>query len=67
MKLVFSDASVSILLSADGGKHFLVLTTLARRSRSDGVAMGASAFGVTVGVGIVGVGVEQDGSASLRM
>ena len=81
VELVFSDALVSVSLSADEVKCFLVLTTLARRSRSDGVAVGVSVFGVAVGadvvgvgvgVGIVGVvgvgiGVEQDGSALLRM
>ena len=71
VELRFSDASVSVSLSADGVKHLPLLTTLARSSRSDGVAVGVSVFGVTVGVGVVGVvgvgvGVELDGSVSLR-
>ena len=72
VELIFSDAPVLIPLSADRVKSFLVLNTLARRSRSDGAAMDVSIFGVTVGVGVVGVvvvgvDVEQSGSASLRM
>ena len=57
VELIQSDASVSVSLSADGVKRFLVVTTLARRSRSDGLAVGVSVFGVTVGVDIVDVGV----------
>ena len=61
MELVFSDTSVSVLFSADGVKRFLVLTIVARRSRSDGVVVGVNVFGVTIDVGVVGVvvGVEQ--------
>ena len=60
VELVFRDTSVSVLLSADGVKRFLVLTIVARRSRSDGVAVGVNVFGVTIGVGVVSVvaGVE---------
>ena len=46
MELIFSDASVSVSLSADEVKRFLVLTTLVRRSRLDGEAVNVVEFSI---------------------